>query len=90
MPNQQSIDDHILSSLSLEHKTLVQTLEQAMQHHPERIADLGKFICDKMQKEGVVDFCTLSDETRLQATLEYVVIGLTSGVFKKEDFKPFM
>ena len=90
MLDKQNIDDHILASLSPENKALIKALEQKMQEHPERLVDLGKFICDKMQKEGVVDFCTLSDETRLQATLEYVVIGLTSGVFKKEDFKPFM
>lgn len=90
MPNKQNVNDHILNSLSPKYKDLIKALENKMQEHPEHLADLGKFICDKMQKEGVVDFCTLSDETRLQATLEYVAIGLTSGVFGKEDFKPFM
>jgi len=90
MSHVQPVGEHITDGLSAENKILVKKLESKLMEHPARIAELGKFICQKMQQEGVVDFCTLSDETKLQAVLEYVVIGFTSGVFTKEDFKPFM
>lgn len=90
MINKQTAGEQIVDGLSPENKIFVKSLEQNLLDHPERIAELGKFICNKMQKDGVADFCTLSDETRLQAILEYVVIGLTSETFVREDFKPFM
>ncbi len=90
MINKQTTGEHIVDGLSSKNKIFVKSLEKNLVDHPERIVELGKFICSKMQKDGVADFCTLSDETRLQAILEYVVIGLISGTFVEEDFKPFM
>ena len=84
------VDEHITDGLSTENKIFVKFLEKKMIEQPKRMLGLGKFICGRMKNDGVEDFCKLSDETRPQAIVEYVVIGLISGAFVEEDFKKFM
>lgn len=49
------------------------------------------FLADKIGNEELKDdFKNFSDETKHQACLEYLAIGLTSGNVKKEEVEDFL
>lgn len=78
---------HILNNLSEDNRLAVGSLEDRMRRDDNFLDKTCDFLLKKIGDTAIGHFWSLTPETKLQACVELIVIGLLSGDFTGEDIK---
>ena len=85
------ISHPFFNSLNKENKILMENFSNWLTTNKNAAESVCIFLANKIgDKELVSDFKKLPEETKLQACLEYLTIGLTAGSVKKQEVRNFL
>jgi hypothetical protein len=80
------IASSLFNNLSKDDRALMERFNTWLTDNKTATESVCLFLANKIgDKELVNDFRNLSEETKLQACLEYLAIGLTAGSVKKRE-----